>query len=129
MPQLSESDAIWAADQFIAYYSQFQRIDEYLRYIKQYRLENAEATLFGPEDDIFSDFSVHPNDMQFSIHTADTSPKPKSRYCQSLYREVLELTTSAAIEEAIPGRTIKWINTEDTTGKIVGTLWVTDDQQ
>ena len=117
---LTPEQAIWAADEFITYYSRFHRIDEYLRYIKQSRLDLAPATLFGPEDDIFSDFSVHPNDMQFSIHTVDTSAKPKSRYNQALYREVMELTTSAAIEEAIPGRTIKWIITEDTTGKIVG---------
>lgn len=120
MNKLTPSEAIWAADEFIRYYSQFNRIDEYLRYIKQSRLGDARGTLFGPEDDIFSDFGIHPQDMQFSIHTVDTSPKPQSRYNQALYREVMELTTSAAIEEAIPGRTIKWIITEDTTGKIVG---------
>ena len=60
--------------------------------------------------------------MQFSIHTVDTSPKPRSRYTQALYSEILNLTASNAIEEAIPGRTIKWIVTEDTTNKIIGVV-------
>ncbi len=120
MPHLSESDAIWAADQFITYYSQFRRIDDYFRLIKQDRIDATPASLFGPEDDVFSDFSLHPRDMSFSVHTVDTSSKPRSRWNQALYAEILNMTASNAIEEAIPGRTIKWIVTEDTTGKVVG---------
>jgi hypothetical protein len=121
-PILSPENAVWAADQFIDYYAQFQRIDEYLRFIKESRLQNETPSLFGIDDEIFSDFSIHPQDMKFSIHTVDTSPKPKSKYCQSLYRDIMEHTTSAAIEEAIPGRTIKWIITEDNTNTVVGVV-------
>jgi hypothetical protein len=119
---LNPDQAVWAADQFIEYYKSFNRIDDYFRMIKGDRINDAAGSLFGPEDDIFSDFSVHPSDMKFSIHTVDTSPKPKSRYCQALYAEVLNLTASNAVEEAIPGRTIKWIVTEDTTDKIIGVV-------
>lgn len=122
MSVLTPAQATWAADQFISYYNKFERIDDYFRMVKQSRLGNAAGALFGPEDDIFSDFGVHPQDMKFSIHTVDTSAKPKSRYNQALYAEVLHLTTSQPAEEAIPGRTIKWIITEDTTGKVVGVV-------
>jgi hypothetical protein len=122
MTLLSEKDAIWAADQFIEYYSKFSRIDDYLRYVKQSRISNSSGKLFGPEDEMFSDFSISPNDMSFTIHEVDTSPKPKSKYNQDLYSEILNITASNAIEEAIPGRTIKWIVTEDTTEKIIGVV-------
>ena len=120
MGLLTPTQAVWAADQFIDYYSQFNRIDEYLRFIKESRLEQAPGTLFGPEDEIFANFDLHPSEMKFSIHTVDTDAKSTKKYSQPLYKQVLELTTSAAIEEAIPGRTIKWIITEDNTKKIVG---------
>ena len=122
MNLLSENDAIWAADQFIKYYSKFNRIDDYLRYVKQSRISNSLGKLFGPEDEIFSDFSINPNDMSFTIHEVDTRSKPKSKYNQDLYSEILNITASNPIEEAIPGRTIKWIVTEDTTNKIIGVV-------
>jgi hypothetical protein len=122
MSLLSESDAIWAADQFIEYYSKFNRIDDYMRFVKQSRIQNSSGKLFGPEDEIFSDFSMQPNDMSFTIHEVDTSSKPKSKYNQELYSEILNMTASNAIEEAIPGRTIKWIVTEDSTNKVIGVV-------
>lgn len=122
MNLLTPSEATWAADQFIEYYQNFNRIDDYFRMVKEDRMGNAPTSLFGPEDDIFSNFDVHPNDMQFSIHTVDTSPKPKSKYNQALYSEILNLTASNGVQEAIPGRTLKWIITEDTTDTIVGVV-------
>jgi hypothetical protein len=119
---LSIEDAIWAADQFIQYYSKFNRIDDYLRFVKKSRLDNSLGKLFGPEDEIFSDFNIHPMDMDFSIHEVDTSSKPKSKYNQELYSEILNSTASNPIEEAIPGRTIKWIVVENNTNKIVGVI-------
>ena len=122
MSLLSEENSIWAADQFIKYYSRFNRIDDYMRFVKQSRIQNSSGKLFGPEDEIFSDFSVNPNDMSFTIHEVDTSSKPKTKYNQELYSEILNMTASNAIEEAIPGRTIKWIVTEDTTKKVIGVI-------
>ena len=119
---LSPENAIWAADQFIEYYSKFNRIDDYMRFVKTSRLMNSPGKLFGPEDEIFSNFNISPNEMKFSIHQVDTNPKPKSKYNQCLYSEILNLTASNAIEEAIPGRTLKWIVTEDTTNKIIGVI-------
>jgi len=122
MNLLSEKDAIWAADQFIDYYAKFNRIDDYMRFVKQSRIKNSTGKLFGPEDEVFSDFSINPNDMSFGIHEVDTSSKPKTKYNQELYSEILNMTASNAIEEAIPGRTIKWIVTENSTNKVVGVV-------
>lgn len=119
---LSNDDAVWAANQFIEYYSKFNRIDDYLRFVKQSRMTNSSGKLYGPEDEIFCNFDLHPSEMSFSIHEVDTSLKPKSKYNQDLYAEILNETASNAIEEAIPGRTVKWIVTEDTTRKIVGVV-------
>ncbi|NBO22572.1 DUF4338 domain-containing protein [bacterium] len=119
---LSNDNAIWAADQFIQYYSKFNRIDDYLRYVKGSRITNSLGKLFGPEDEIFSNFDLHPNDMSFTIHEVDTDPKPKSKYNQDLYAEILNETASNAIEEAIPGRTVKWMVVENTTKKIIGVV-------
>ena len=122
IPKLPEEKAIWAADQFIEYYSKFKRIDDYLRFVKESRISKSSSKLFGPEDDIFSDFHIHPNDMDFSIHVVDTSSKPTTKYNQELYSEILHDTASNPIEEAIPGRTLKWIVVENTTNKVVGVI-------
>lgn len=122
MTRLSKDDAIWAADQFIEYYSKFNRIDDYMRFVKLSRMRNSPGKLFGPEEGIFSDFEMDPNEMNFTIHQVDTSNKSKSKYNQDLYSEILNVTASNAIEEAIPGRTIKWIVTENTTNKVVGVI-------
>ena len=119
---LSESDAIWAADQFIEYYSNFNRIDDYLRFVKNSRLSESSGKLFGPDNEIFSNFDMEPNDMEFEIHIVDTSSEPKTKYNQELYSEILNDTASNPIEEAIPGRTLKWIVTEKNTNKVVGVV-------
>ena len=117
---LSPEQAIWAADQFIDYYSKFNRIDDYLRFVKNSRIMDSSGKLFGPEYEIFSDFNVHPMDMNFKVHVVDTTNKTK--YSQNLYSEILNDTASNPIEEAIPGRTLKWIVEETTTNKIVGVV-------
>ena len=55
MNLLTQSDALWAADQFISYYTQFNRIDDYFRLIKESRMSKSSGSLFGPEDEIFCD--------------------------------------------------------------------------
>ena len=119
---LSESDAVYAADRFINYYSNFNRIDDYLRHVKKDRMDNRSGSLFGADTEFFDAFDMHPNKMEFKIHVVDTNPKTASRYNQWLYSETLNLTASNAVEEAIPGRTHKWIVEEVNTKKIVGVV-------
>ena len=72
---------------------------------------------------------MEPNDMNFEVHVVDTNPKTRSRYNQWLYSETLNLTASNAIEEAIPGRTHKWIVVETNTnqGYWCCSLWFSND--
>ena len=119
---LSESDAVYAADKFINYYTQFNRIDDYLRFVKKDRIGDRPGSLFGAESEFFDVFNMHPNDMNFEVYVVDTDPKTSSRYNQWLYSETLNLTASNPIEEAIPGRTHKWIVEETNTNKVVGVV-------
>ena len=119
-PILTSENAIYAAKKFIDYYDKFDRIDDYYRYVKQSRYLNGRGRLFGPDQDIFSDFSMHPQDMDIQIHTVGS--EERTRFNQVMYSELLNHTSSAPIEEAIPGRTIKWIVTEGNTGKVLGVV-------
>ena len=100
---LTESDAVYAADKFIDYYTQFNRIDDYLRHIKEDRGENRSGYLpgFGADSDMFDKFDMHPNDMNFEVHIVDTDAKSRSKYNQWLYSETLNLTASNPIPIAI----------------------------
>ena len=119
---LSESDAVWAANKFINYYTQFNRIDDYLRFVKKDRINERSGSLFGADMEFFDCFNIKPNDMNFEVHSVDTNPKTVSKYNQWLYSETLNLTASNPIEEAIPGRTHKWIVVETNTNKVVGVV-------
>ena len=119
---LSEDDAVWAANKFINYYTQFNRIDDYLRFVKKDRINERSGSLFGADMEFFDSFDIKPNDMNFEVHIVDTNPKTVSKYNQWLYSETLNLTASNPIEEAIPGRTHKWIVVETNTNKVVGVV-------
>ena len=119
---LCESDAVYAANKFINYYTQFNRIDDYLRFVKKDRIKGRVGSIFGADTEFFDAFDMHPNDMNFEIKVVDTDPKTSSRYNQWLYSETLNLTASNPIEEAIPGRTHKWIVMETNTDKVIGVV-------
>ena len=68
MPNLSREDGIHAADKITAYFSKFNRIDDYFRYKKREKIKSIPTSLFGgPEADLFSDYSISPEDMNFKI--------------------------------------------------------------
>lgn len=119
---LTDEDAVYAANKFIHYYSKFNRIDDYLRFVKKDRVSSRAGSLFGAETEMFDNFDMHPSDMNIRIHVVDTDPKSSSRFNQWLYSETLNLTASNAVEEAIPGRTHKWIVEEENTKKVLGVV-------
>ena len=114
---LSESDAAYAADQFINYFSNLGRIDEYLRNVKLDRMSKMPTYLpgCGPEEDMFDDFDIHPNDMNFKVYAAGSTDSFTNEY----FNERLQITTSHSIESSIPGKSLKWIVMETNTKKIV----------
>ena len=109
---LDKKDAIYAANIFVSYYKDFGRIDDYLRKVKLERMSNYPTALpgMGPEDEFFSDFDMHPSDMEFSLYEPKTSD----------FVNYLEITTSHAVEASIPGKKLMWMVKEKNTNKIVG---------
>ena len=109
---LEKKDAEFAAQVFIDYYKNFDRIDDYLRKVKLERVAEMPTPLFGmgPEDDMFCDFTMSPEDMEFECRVLSNE----------LYDNYLEIVTSHAIEKSIPGKSLKWVVYEKNTNKIVG---------
>ena len=108
---LERQDAIYAATKLMKYFSNFNRIDDYFRARKIERVKNIPASLpgMGLEDDLFQDFDMHPEDMDFSI----VQMKSKT------YDTLMEMTASFSPDEN-PGKTAKYIVKETNTDKIVG---------
>jgi len=115
---LSESDAAYAADQFINYFSNMGRIDEYLRNVKLDRMKEYNPLRgIDLEDDMFQKFDMHPNEMNFKVYpVGDTNNMIPTR----VFNERLEITTSHSIESSIPGKSLKWVIIETNSNKTVG---------
>jgi hypothetical protein len=66
---LTKDQAIHCASVFSNYFDRFERIDDYIRDQKLNSLSERPTALFGmgPEDDLFSDFTINPSDMQFEL--------------------------------------------------------------
>ena len=109
---LNREDALHAANIFIDYFQNFDRIDDYLRKVKLERMSNYPTSLpgMGPQDDMFSDFTMHPNDMEFECR--EVTPE--------IFVNYLEITTSHAVEASSVGKSIRWVIYEKNTGKIAG---------
>ena len=108
---LSHDDALFASKYFEEYFESFGRIDDYLRKVKMERMNKIPQALpgFSLGDDMFSDFEVSPNDMDFEVRVAD-----------SRFNDYLEITTSHAVERSVPGRGLKIMVFEKNTNLIVG---------
>ena len=107
---LSKDDAIHCANVFKEYFGNFERIDEYMRDQKMASLaEKPSNPLVSPEEDLFSDFSMHPNDMEFEVIEIPTES----------WESMLSITSSH-INIAPVGRNIKVAVREKNTGKFVG---------
>lgn len=115
---LETDDAVYAASKFIDYFSNKGRIDEYLRNVKLDRISQQTPSLpgCGPEDDMFSEFDMHPEDMNFKVYTVGE----RGSYSNEFFNERLQITTSHAIEDSVPGKSLKWVVQETNTKKIVG---------
>jgi len=112
---LSKEDALFAAQYFRDYFQDFGRIDDYLRRVKLERISKLPTMLpmFSYGDEMFSDFRIHPNDMDFRISVVDG---PTNR----IFSEYLEVTTSHAIEDNVPGKNLKLMVYETNSNKLVG---------
>jgi len=93
------------------YFDDFERIDDYFRARKIERVRNIPAPLPGMsvEDDLFQQFDLHPQDMDFRIQQIP----------HELFDTLLEKTASFSPDES-PGKTLKMVVRETTTNTICG---------
>ncbi len=108
--KISKDEAIYCAKVFKDYFSNMDSIEQYMRDEKLKSLEDMPATLFPIEDDLFSDFSMHPNDMDIEL----VEDLPGGTW------ESLMKITSTHINKAPVGRNIQLAVREKNTQKILG---------
>ena len=107
---LSKEDAIHCAKVFEDYFGNFERIDEYMRDQKLSSLSDMTTNpLFPVEDDLFSDFTMHPNDMEIDVIECNTNTW-----------ETLLNITSSHINISPVGRQIRLGVKEKKTNKFLG---------
>jgi len=104
------------------------RIDEYLRNVKIERVLNrSPLSQFYEEEDthgMFTAYDMHPEDMDIVCYEARDLKKTSGRVSgiRSLreFNEKLQITTSHAIEDSVPGKSLKWMVVEKNTNTIIG---------
>ena len=109
---LTKEDALHCAKVFYDYFSNFSRVDDYMRDQKLASLSDLPSSpLFPIEEDLFSDFSLHPNDMDFEV----------CEIPQETWETLLNITSSH-INIAPVGRNVRLAVKEKNTQKFVGFL-------
>jgi len=110
---LNKDQALYCSKIFNDYFSQFNRIDEYMRVQKLSQLNDTiSASLpgMGPETEIFDNFDMSPEDMDFQITEPDNTT----------FDSYLNLISSHTNMSSVPGKNLKIGVKEKTTGKWVG---------
>ena len=114
---ISESDAVWAANEFIDYFGRFKTIEDYVRLTKEAAIDKRGASLFSLKDEFFNE-DIHPEDMEFDIKFV--GGRFQQSVPQEYFYELLTATSSHVIEHNIPGRELRWMVYEKNSKKIVG---------
>ena len=114
---ISETDAVWAADQFINYFKRFNTIEDYIRVTKEAAVNARGKSMVSLKDEFFNE-DVHPEDMDFEVRFV--GERFQQSVPQAYYHELLTATSSAVIEKNIPGRELRWIVYEKNSKKIIG---------
>ena len=107
--ELTRDQALYVSKVFNDYFSNIGSTEEYMRDEKLKNLENMPSSLFPPEDDLFSDFSMHPKDMDIEVLEI-----PGSQF------ETLLAITSSHINKAPVGKNVQLAVREKNSGKILG---------
>lgn len=111
MFKLNKEQAIFCANAFSDYFDKFQRVDDYMRDQKLHALAERPCSLpgMGAEEDLFSDFTIHPKDMEFEIVNMS----------QDRWIKYLEIISSHN-NQSSPGRNIRFAVLEKKSQKWVG---------
>jgi hypothetical protein len=113
---ISNDDAVWAADEFIKYFSQMGNIEDYLRFVKKEVIKSTSS--LAPLHDEFFNEDIHPQEMEFDIKFVG------ARFQHSLpqehYGNLLRAVSSHNNESNIPGRELRWMVFEKKTQTCLG---------
>ena len=113
---ISESDATWAADEFINYFGHFTSIEDYLRFVKKEVIIKTNP-LFPLHDEYLNE-DISPEEMEFDIKFIGS--RFDNALPQEYYVNMLAAVSSLKNEENVPGRELRWMIYEKRTQKIVG---------
>jgi hypothetical protein len=110
--KLTKEQAVHCANVFSLYFDRFNGIEDYIRDQKLNSLSDRPVTLpgMGPEEDLFSDFTMHPNDMDFELVELP----------QDTWDIYLNMISSHSNMTSIPGRCFRLAVLEKNTKKWVG---------
>jgi hypothetical protein len=110
--KLTHEQAVKCAEVFSDYFDKFGRIDEYMREQKLASMAERSPVLFGmgPEEDLFSDFTMSPADMEFELVEL-----PQDRW-----DTYLNMISSHSNMTSIPGRCLRLAILEKKSNKWVG---------
>jgi len=110
--KLTHEQAVKCAEVFSDYFDKFGRIDEYMREQKLASMAERSPVLFGmgPEEDLFSDFTMSPADMEFELVEL-----PQDRW-----DTYLNMISSHSNMTSIPGRCLRLAILEKKTHKWCG---------
>lgn len=112
---ISLEDAQYAAQYFIDYYTGMNGdITTYMRMNKLASMDLRDNTLpdMGPEDDMFSDFTMKPQDMEISIEECSMSK----------FVYYINTISSHINEASVPGKVMLLMVREKQTGKLIGLI-------
>ena len=109
---LTKEQALYCAQYMEDYYHHFDRIDDYMRSQKMGQIAEMPVHLpgCGPEEDLFSDFTIHPKDMDFELVDIGVSR----------WLDYISVISSHLISRSVPGRCVQFAVFEKKTKKIVG---------
>ena len=96
---LNKNEALHCANVFNNYFGQFDRIDQYMRDQKMAQIETIPTPLpgFGLDSDMFSDFSLSPEDMNIDVQQLDNHT----------WDTCINMISSHSNMVSIPGKTLK----------------------
>ena len=104
---LNREQALHCAQYMEDYYHHFDRIDDYMRSQKMGQIAEMPVCLpgCGPEEDLFSDFTIHPDDMEFELVDIGSSR----------WLDYISVISSHLISRSVPGRIVQFAIFEKNT--------------